>query len=93
MKVDPSQEKLVELAKALLDRTKSGTAKWKADDSLNSFSVVTRKGSVVIGTRDDDGQPRHLDHHAHRRQREVRAIAIIIRTRWNQLDRVAAKHD
>lgn len=57
MSPDPSQEQLVELAKALLDRTRSGTAKWRGDSTLTSFSVVTRKGSVVIGPRDDDGQP------------------------------------
>lgn len=56
MNPDPAQEALTALAADLVERTKAGTVKWTGDSRLVSFSLVTRKGSIVISSRDNDGQ-------------------------------------
>ena len=38
-------------------------------------------------------QPRHGNHHLHRRQWKVRTAGVVVRPRRNQLDGIAAEHD
>jgi hypothetical protein len=56
MNPTPAPDKLLALARELLEKTRNGLIKWKPDAALASFAIRTRRGSVVVGSRDGDGQ-------------------------------------